>query len=437
MLLRQAGLPVFRTEVEAFEGRYPRRVDAFYDARGRLACESAPYHSDETPHYTRYGYDVRDRLTSVIRPDGGSTAIAYAAVAASHRVKATVTETVKKENGTESDKRQSVRLYNILGELVEATDGSDKASMEQVTTTYEIDTSGLLKTVTADGVATSFEYDAAGNRTSVTNPDMGTAAGGKSVKFEYTGLGQVRERTDGRGTTTYAYDLLGRPTSRVDPAGMGTVTATWSYDTADNGKGRLASRSYGGAAFRETYEYNDQARLKKMETSISGTTGPFVTRHAYDGLGRPSTTTYPSGLKVKRGYNARGYLETLADVTTATTKTLVTYGAMDAYGNIETESFGNGAETTRMFDPKSGPADVHQDRARHVDLPGPRLRVADGRLAREPHREGGGNRDVGAGAQEGGVRLRPPGPARQRGDEAGRVHVGERTLDYAYDPNGT
>ena len=132
-----------------------------------------------------------------------------------------------------SDMRESERLYNILGELVEATDGSDKASMEQVTTTYEIDTSGLLKTVTADGVATSFEYDAAGNRTSVTNPDMGTAAGGKSVKFEYTGLGQVREREDGRGTTTYAYDLLGRPTSRVDPAGTGTVTATWSYDPAE------------------------------------------------------------------------------------------------------------------------------------------------------------------------------------------------------------
>ena len=217
---------LIRTEVEAFSGDNPRRVDAFYDARGRLACESAPYHSNETPHYTRYGYDVRDRLTSVIRPDGGSTAIKYEAVAASHRVKATVTETVKEADGSMSETRQSARLYNILGELVEATDGSDRTSSEQVTTTYAIDTSGLLKTVTADGVATSFEYDAAGNRASVTNPDMGTAVtGGKSAKFEYTGLGQVRLREDGRGTTTYAYDLLGRPTSRVDPAGTGTVTA--------------------------------------------------------------------------------------------------------------------------------------------------------------------------------------------------------------------
>ena len=59
---------------------------------------------------------------------------------------------------------------------------------------------------------------------------------------------------------------------------------------------------------------------------------------------------------MERGYNARGYLSTLADATTATKKTLVTYGAMDARGNIETETFGNGAQTTRAHDPKTGRA---------------------------------------------------------------------------------
>ena len=348
------GRPI-RTEVEAFEGDNPRRVDAFYDARGRLACESAPYHSDETPHYTKYAYDVRDRVTGVTRPDGGSTAIVYKAVAAAHRVKATATQTVREADGTVADTRASERLYNILGELVEATDGSDQMSANKVTTTYVYDTSGLLETVTADGVETSFEYDAAGNRMSVTNPDMGTAADGKSVKFKYTGLGQVRERTDGRGTTSYMYDLLGRPTSRVDPAGMGTITASWSYDPT-NGKGRLASRSYGGTAFSETYEYDSDARLEEVTTTIrdGGTPERLVASYGYDSLGRPSTTTYPSELKVERGYNARGYLSTLTDATTGASRTLVTYGAMDARGNIETETFGNGAQTTRAHDPKTG-----------------------------------------------------------------------------------
>ena len=352
---------LIRTEVEPFEGAHARRADAFYDARGRLDCDSAPYHANETPHYTRYEYDVRDRPTSATRPDDGATAIEYTADAAAHRVRIEVAETVKSADGTMSETRESERVHNLLGELVEATDGAEQASANKVVTTYAIDTSGLLKTVEADGAATTFEHDAAGNRTSVTNPDMGTAAGGKSVKFKYTGLGQVREREDGRGTTTYVYDLLGRPTERVDPSETGTAAATrtaaWTYDPSD-GNGRLASRSYGGTAFSEAYDYNGEARLEEVTRRIreGGTTETLVTTHGYDSLGRPSTTTYPSELKVERGYNARGYLETLTDATTATRKTLVTYGAMDAYGNIEEETFGNRAETVRTYDAKTGRA---------------------------------------------------------------------------------
>ena len=430
------GRPI-RTEVEAFEGDNPRRVDAFYDARGRLACESAPYHSDETPHYTKYAYDVRDRVTAVTRPDGGSTAIVYGAVAAAHRVKATATQTVKEADGTVADTRASERLYNLLGELVKATDGSDQTSANKVTTTYGYDTSGLLETVTADGVEMSFKYDAAGNRESVTNPDMGTAADGKSVKFAYTGLGQVRERTDGRGTTSYRYDLLGRPTSRVDPAGMGTVTATWSYDPT-NGKGRLASRGYGGTAFSETYEYNDQARLEETTTTIrdGSTTETLVASHGYDRLGRPSTTTYPSELKVERGYNARGYLSTLADATTATKKTLVRYGAMDARGNIETETFGNGAQTTRAHDPKTGRARaIVTSRGTSTFQNHAYAWLTDGSLASRTANAAGG----GATART----LRKEefdydylGRLDSAATKLGGATTASRTLDYGYDNRG-
>ena len=75
--------------------------------------------------------------------------------------------------------------------------------------------------------------------------------------------------------------------------------------------------------------------------------------------------------------------------------------------------------------PEDGPGEGDRHVARDFDVPEPRLRVADGRIAREPHRERGGQRGVGADAQEGGVRLRLPGAPRQRGDEAGRVDDGE------------
>ena len=86
-----------RTAVEGFGG-VERRADVFYDARGRAACESEPYHAGETARYTRYTYDIRDRLKVATRPDGGVTGVEYAA--ASNRVTATVTETVMPSSGT-------------------------------------------------------------------------------------------------------------------------------------------------------------------------------------------------------------------------------------------------------------------------------------------------------------------------------------------------
>ena len=323
---------------------------------------------------------------------------------------------------------------------MEATDGSDQASANKVTTTYAIDTSGLLKTVTADGAATSFEHDAAGNRASVTNPDMGTAVtGGVSAKFKYTGLGQVREREDGRGTTTYAYDLLGRPTERVDPSETGTAaatrTATWTYDPA-NGKGRLASRTYGGTAFSESYTYGSYARLERVETNIGGTTGPFVSTYGYDGLGRPSTTTHPSGLKVERGYNARGYLETLTDATAATRKTLVTYGAMDAYGNIETERFGNGAETTRAHDPKTGrPESIGTTRGMLTFQNHAYAWRTDGSLeSRTANAAGSGTSARALRKEE--FDYDYLGRLDSAATKLGGSMSASRTLDYAYDRNG-
>ena len=188
-----------RTSVEGFGG-VDRRVDVFHDARGPV-CESEPYHAGETAKYTRYAYDVRDRLTRATRPDGGATGIMYSA--ASNRVTATVTETVKAANGRETKAtRQTKRTHNVLGELVSTTEGAEQTDTpeqaKQITTSYVYDGAGRLKTVTTDGLTTTFGYDAAGNRESVENPNLGaTVSAGTdmvSVKFDYNGHGELTER---------------------------------------------------------------------------------------------------------------------------------------------------------------------------------------------------------------------------------------------------
>ena len=180
--------------------------------------------------------------------------------------------------------------------------------------------------MTTGGLATTFAYDAAGNRASVANPNLGATVNAGtamdmemvSVKFGYNGHGELTGRADARGATYYAYDKLGRRTCAADRGG----TATWEYDPA-NGTGLLKRRSYDrdtiltsasncalGGDFSETYEYNDDARLKKVTTSIvddANATTTLTRSHAYDDYGRLSTTTYPSSVTVEHEYNDRGY----------------------------------------------------------------------------------------------------------------------------------
>ena len=346
-----------RTAVEGFDGT-DRRADVFHDALGRTVCESELYHAGETAKYTRYVYDIRDRLTGVARPDGGATKVEYAA--ASNRVTATVTETVKASDGTTAATRKTQRTRNALGDLVSTVEGANEAASKQVTTSYAYDGAGRLKTVTTGGQTTTFAYDAAGNRASVTNPNLGatvTAGDAKvSVKFAYNGRGELIERTDARGATYYGYDKLGRRKCAADRGGA----ATWEYDPA-NGKGLLKRRSYDrgatradasscafGGEFRETYAYNADARLKKVTTSIvddAGKTETLTRSYGYDAYGRPETTTYPS-VAVKRAYNGRGYLEKLKHGSTV----LVEVTAQTARGQPKAETHGNGAKTERSYD---------------------------------------------------------------------------------------
>ena len=149
---------VIRTEVESFDGASERREDIVYDARGRVDLVSQPYHTDDTVHYTDYTYDIRDRVTRVERPDDGDTTILYAVNPdqsepdRDHQVRVTVTDEVYKDS-TLAATHTKRSLYNVLGELIETTDGAGSAASakDHVVTTYTYDGSGLLKTATVTG----------------------------------------------------------------------------------------------------------------------------------------------------------------------------------------------------------------------------------------------------------------------------------------------
>lgn len=334
---------VLRTERQSLDGSFSNR-DFAYDSQGRVKKVSLPYFSG-TPNYIVYGYDLRNRVTSVLRPDGSTTSTVFSASA--DRVIATITEVIKKADGSTDSTQVKRNEFNILRQLVKTTDayGSSGAT----STTYAYDANGNLEMAIVDGGAAGtttsiFEHDAAGNRKKIIDPDLGT------VILTYTALGQLHTRLDNMGQfTSFGYDLLGRLKTRTDPEGQNI----WTWDTAVNGVGKLKSRS-GPDGFLETYGYNDDGKLETVTTQFIpiGGTNPtsYTTSHTYDTDGRPRTTTYPGGFELTRVYNTNGYLSELRDGTTA----IQTFNNLDAFGHSTHETYGNGVETWRDYDPKTG-----------------------------------------------------------------------------------
>ena len=350
-----------RAEAQSFDGPARVRRDTRYDARGRVRRASQPYYSGGTAHYTAYAYDARGRVLSETRPDGGVTTMAYVVDSANaNQIRATATEEVYKPgSSTAAATRETVSLYNVMGELVSRTEGHGTADAAKTGIAYN--GAGQPTTHTADGsVAATFDYDSAGFRESVTSPNFGT------VTSTYTKFGELHARADGKGTTTWTYDTLGRPTKRKDPGGV----AEWRYDPmyAD---GALKQRCYEQGAnaarcadlsapdFKQELAYGPKARLSTSTTTIEERGGTSY-HHAYnyDKHGRIDTIDYPSELTVRHGYNERGYRDTLTNA--ATGATLEERAAMDAHGNVTEVTYGNGVTTTRAFDPKTG-------RARDID----------------------------------------------------------------------
>ena len=120
-----------RAEREGFASGAVVRRDALFDASGRLRLSSQPYHrTGGAAHYYKYAYDARGRVTREDLPDGGYTAVKYAVDASNaNRIEATATETVRKAGAAASAAtRETVSLYNVMGELVRRTEGANASA---------------------------------------------------------------------------------------------------------------------------------------------------------------------------------------------------------------------------------------------------------------------------------------------------------------------
>jgi RHS repeat-associated protein len=236
-----------------------------YDAAGRLSRVA----DGDGATIERYLYDTASRLTRIERGNGATTEYRYD--------RGRLTSIVHRSGGTTI--ASATLGYDSFDRITSVT-------TQDGTTTYAYDEGALTRVVLPSGRTIVLTYDAAGNRSVVT--DSGVATNyvandldqyqmGAGATFGYDKDGNLTSRQTSAGTTTYQYDRLGRLTRVAGPAG----TTTYEYDPLGfriaevvNGVrtdylvnpteiGSIVAEFDGGGALRASYAYGIGLALRQ------------------------------------------------------------------------------------------------------------------------------------------------------------------------------
>jgi hypothetical protein len=233
---------------------------------------SNPYvYSSGASNWTTSKYDAAGRVYELDEPDGNNKKTwSFSGL--------TTTATDEASNSIQT-------TVDLLGRVVNVLE-PNAAGTPTVPTTYTYDLSGL-RTVNQQGIgnessrARSFSYDSLSRLLSATNPETGT------ISYLYNVAGALCagdqslpcSKTDARGvTTTFTYDVVNRIQSKQYSAGGAPDPTPWScysYDTATNGIGRLATEWTQVGMCGATAPLSDKSTRRSILT--------------YDALGRAAT----------------------------------------------------------------------------------------------------------------------------------------------------
>jgi YD repeat-containing protein len=223
----------------------------------------------------------------------------------------------------------TVNAYDALNRLTQVTDAASGV------TRYGYDPLDQLKSVTDPrNLVTSYNVNALGDQTQLTSPDTGV------TNKTYDSAGNLKTSTDARGqVSTYSYDALNRVSGISYTSG---TAISFTYDSGPNALGRLTQMS--DEAGTTTWTYNSQGRIASR-TQTEGTLSQSLT-YAYDGSGRLSQVTYPSGRIISYGYDAQGRINTLK----LNGLPLLSNVQYQAFGPAKSWTWGNNTNYNRSFD---------------------------------------------------------------------------------------
>lgn len=296
-----------------------------YDPLGRSYKQSNPYTS--SPQYwTTTQFDALDRTTVKILEDNSQFTYAYSGP--------TFTR-------TDPAGHQREIQYDGIGELKTAfePDPSNNNSLT-LQTSYAHTVLGAVVSVSQSSQTRTYSYDDAGRMASATTPEGGTTS------YQYNNFDKMTQRTDNRGViSSYSYDTLNRlkqVSYNVGTTGVPatpTVTDAYGTDPTKYNNGRLLTLSDGTGS--TTYSYDLLGR-KTQEAHVIGGNN-YNVGYQYNEEGDVTSLTYPSGRVVSQSYDSVGRLASIASGSTTylneTTYNTDFQPAGFNYGNGVTASF--------------------------------------------------------------------------------------------------
>lgn len=321
-----------RTITKAYDNSNDLVVRNEYAPSGQLYRSSTPSLSNmayANLQWTTYEYDELGRVKKLTEPGNRVTTYTY------DGLQSTMTN-AKGQKRTEKT--------NMANEVIEILD-HDNNSLK-----YTRDALGrVTKTTDALNNSITLTLDKNGNKLQQVDPVLGT------WKYRYNPLGQPVWQQDAKAQqTTFQYDNLGRLTKRVEP----DLISTWTWDTATNGKGKLAQVSSANG-FSETYAYDNFSRpyqittSKKIDPNAQGATdSDYITKWNYDTAGRTLAFAYPTGFGYRNIYDTNGYLKEVRNL--AGNQLYWAANSRDARGNVTKATLGNGLMTNRAYKADTG-----------------------------------------------------------------------------------
>ncbi|MFI6207113.1 LamG-like jellyroll fold domain-containing protein [Streptomyces sp. NPDC051041] len=302
-----------------------------YNKRGQVTAEVDPLGNRTTYTYTQLG-----DLASVTEPGGDKSTFVY-------DTNGDLLSTTRPNGAREES------TWDYLGNELTSTDIVRQPTERAYTAINEYDAPGgdLSRTVSPTGVSESYEYNALGETTKVTD-----AAGNVST-FTYNMDGEVLTATDPDGTSTRnTYDGFGQlvATSDLDQLGNVLRTSRSRYDRAGN---PLSVTDYRGHA--TTFTVDPTGLITKAVEPVSATES-ITTTYGYDAAGNRTRFTDGRGNPFLTTYNTWGLPESLIEPSTPAHPDLAdrTFTTVyDANGRVKEQRSPGGVVVSNEYDAKS------------------------------------------------------------------------------------